>query len=50
VFTGAITRVHTTLGADQAVILHWPAGEALPAPGSSLAITWPAEWGVRVGE
>jgi putative spermidine/putrescine transport system ATP-binding protein len=50
VFTGAITRVHSTLGADQPVILHWPAGETLPAPGSALAITWPAERGVRVGE
>jgi ABC-type Fe3+/spermidine/putrescine transport system ATPase subunit len=50
VFTGAITRLHTTLPDGQDLVLHWPAEDPVPASGSALRVTWPAEWGVRVSE
>jgi ABC-type Fe3+/spermidine/putrescine transport system ATPase subunit len=50
VFTGAITRLHTTLPNGQELVLHWPAEDPVPAPESALRVTWPAERGVRVSE
>jgi hypothetical protein len=50
IFSGAITRVHSTLADGQQLVLHWPASEPLPASGASLTVTWPAERGVTVGE
>ncbi len=50
IFSGAITRVHTTLADGQSLVLHWPATERIPAAGASLTVSWPAERGVMVGE
>ena len=50
IFSGAITRVHAALADGQRLVLHWPASEPIPAPGTSLMVTWPAERGVPVGE
>jgi ABC-type Fe3+/spermidine/putrescine transport system ATPase subunit len=50
VFSGAVTRVHATLADGQALVFHWPADEPEPVPGRTIAVTWPAERGVRVGD
>ena len=43
VFTGALTRLHTTLADGQPLVLHWPAGRPLPEAGSALGVTWAPE-------
>jgi ABC-type Fe3+/spermidine/putrescine transport system ATPase subunit len=50
VFTGAVTRLYTALADGTPLVLHWPAGEAIPAAGSSLAVSWPMARGICVGE
>jgi ABC-type Fe3+/spermidine/putrescine transport system ATPase subunit len=50
IFSGAVTRVHTTLADGQSLVLHWPAADPVPAPGTTLGVTWPPERGVPVGE
>jgi ABC-type Fe3+/spermidine/putrescine transport system ATPase subunit len=50
IFSGAITRLHSSLADGQSLVLHWPASEPVPAPGAALTVTWPAERGVQVGD
>jgi len=49
VFTGVVTRVYTVLGKESPLVLHWPAGEAPPQPGTALTVTWAVERGMCVG-
>jgi spermidine/putrescine transport system ATP-binding protein len=50
VFTGVVTRVYAALANDSQLVLHWPAGEAPPEPGTALTVTWAAGRGICVGE
>jgi spermidine/putrescine transport system ATP-binding protein len=50
VFTGQVTRLYTRLADGTPLVMHWPATEPVPAPGSALSVTWPAERGLCVGE
>jgi spermidine/putrescine transport system ATP-binding protein len=50
VFTGVVTRVHTVLQSGDSLVLHWPAGSAVPAPESRLTVTWDVERGSCVGD
>jgi spermidine/putrescine ABC transporter ATP-binding subunit len=50
VFTGSVTRQYVTLSDGAGVVFHLPAGTTPPAPGSALALTWPVERGICVGD
>jgi spermidine/putrescine transport system ATP-binding protein len=50
VFTGQVTRLYTRLADGTPLVMHWPATEAVPAPGAALTVTWPAKRGLCVGE
>jgi spermidine/putrescine transport system ATP-binding protein len=50
IFTGQVTRVYTTLEDRTPLVMHWPAGEALPASGTTLTVTWSRERGICVAE
>jgi len=50
VFTGVITRVHTSIDGGGNLVLHWPAERAVPERGAALTVTWPAERGRCVGD
>ena len=50
VFTGSVTRQYVTLADGASVVFHLPAGASPPAPGSAVALTWPMERGICVGD
>jgi spermidine/putrescine transport system ATP-binding protein len=50
VFTGQVTRLYTRLADGAPLVMHWPATEAVPAPGAALTVTWPVKRGLCVGE
>jgi len=50
VFTGVITRVHTTIDGGGHLVLHWPAERLAPEAGATLMVTWPTERGRCVGD
>ena len=50
VFTGQVTRVFARLQDGSGLTMHWPAADSVPAPGTVLDLTWPAERGLCVGD
>ncbi|HEY7028671.1 MAG TPA: ABC transporter ATP-binding protein [Gemmatimonadales bacterium] len=50
VFTGVITRVHTTIEGGGNLVLHWPVERTVPERGATLTVTWPPERGRCVGD
>jgi spermidine/putrescine transport system ATP-binding protein len=50
VFTGVITRVHTTIDGGGTLVLHWPAEQPVPESGATLMVAWPPERGRCVGD
>jgi spermidine/putrescine transport system ATP-binding protein len=50
IFTGVITRVHTTVEGAGSLVLHWPAEQPAPERDATLTVTWPVERGRCVGD
>ena len=50
IFSGQVTRVYTRLADGNALVMHWPAGEQPPAPGTRFQVTWPVDRGLCVGD
>ncbi len=50
VFSGQVTRLYTALTSGEPLVMHWPAAEAVPAPGTTLSVRWPEERGIVVGD
>ncbi len=50
IFTGQVTRLYTELSDGSGFVLHWPADQALPPPGSQVVVSWPTDRGICVGD
>jgi spermidine/putrescine transport system ATP-binding protein len=50
IFSGQVTRVYARLADGNSLVMHWPAGEPAPAPGTRFQVTWPVDRGLCVGD
>jgi len=50
VFTGVVTRVHTTLGQGSPLVVHWPIGQVPPEPGAAITVWLSPERGRCLGD
>jgi len=50
VFSGQVTRLYTALADGAALVMHWPAGQPVPAAGTTLRVGWPEDRGIVVGD
>jgi len=50
VFTGVVTRVHSTLKDGSQLVFHWPAEQTPPVSGTTLTVCFPSERGICVSE